>query len=89
MEHFRHSVYNVYFWYLLYSFTLSWETTLTKYIFLPFEKGSSLKEKNLLPLGANSFLLEKTPFQKGLSCSEANRKSKIVSPLAEVVSSLL
>ena len=27
------------------------------------EKGSSLKGKNLLPKGANSFLLEKTPFQ--------------------------
>ena len=31
----------------------------------PFCKGSTLKGKNLLPLGANSFLLEKTPFQKG------------------------
>ena len=28
------------------------------------EKGSTLKEKNLLPLGANSLLLEKSPFQK-------------------------
>ena len=28
-------------------------------------KGSSLKGKNLLPQGTNSFLLEKTPFQKG------------------------
>ena len=31
----------------------------------PYEKGSTLKGKNLLPLGANSFLLEQTPFQKG------------------------
>ena len=31
----------------------------------PPEKGSTLKEKNLLPWGANSFLLEQTPFQKG------------------------
>ena len=31
----------------------------------PSEKGSSLKEKNLLTRRANSFLLEKTPFQKG------------------------
>ena len=29
------------------------------------EKGSSLKEKNLLTRRANSFLVEKTPFQKG------------------------
>ena len=29
------------------------------------KKGSTLKGKNLLPLGANSFLLEWTPFQKG------------------------
>ena len=28
-----------------------------------FEKGSTLKGKHLLPQGANSFLLEKTPFQ--------------------------
>ena len=32
----------------------------------PSEKGSTLKGKNLLPLGANSFLLELNPFQKGL-----------------------
>ena len=31
----------------------------------PPEKGSTLKGKNLLPLGANSFLLEWTLFQKG------------------------
>ena len=30
------------------------------------EKGSTPKEKSLLPLGANSFLLEFTPFLKGL-----------------------
>ena len=35
-------------------------------LFLSSKKGSSLKGKNLLPLGANSFLLEKIPFQKGL-----------------------
>ena len=29
-----------------------------KLILLPFEKGSALKGKNLLPLGANSFALE-------------------------------
>ena len=31
----------------------------------PSEKGFILKRKNLLPAGANSFVLEKTPFQKG------------------------
>ena len=30
------------------------------------ENGSILKGKDLHPLGANSFLLEKTPFQKGI-----------------------
>ena len=38
----------------------------------PFYKGSTLKEKNLLPVGANSFLLELTPFRvkakTNLSC---------------------
>ena len=32
----------------------------------PSEKESTLKGKNLLPLGANSFLLELTHFQKEL-----------------------
>ena len=31
----------------------------------PSEKGSTLKEKNLLPLEVNSFILEMTPFQMG------------------------
>ena len=31
---------------------------------LPSEKGCTLKGKNLLPRGENSFLLEYTPFQK-------------------------
>ena len=30
---------------------------------VPSENESTLKEKNLLPMGANSFLLEQTPFQ--------------------------
>ena len=30
------------------------------------EKGPTLKGKKLLPLGASSFLLEQTPFQKGV-----------------------
>ena len=46
---------------------------------IPSEKESTLKGKNLhqcplsekgfAPLGANSFLLEKTPFQKGTWCA--------------------
>ena len=44
-------------------------TFVTSYVFLahqaPFEKESTLKGKNLLLLGANSLLLEQTPFQKG------------------------
>ena len=31
----------------------------------PFEKGSTLQGKNLLPMGTNSFLVEKTPFPEG------------------------
>ena len=38
--------------------TLSGEATLSKLFCLSSEKWSILKEKNLLPLGANSFLLE-------------------------------
>ena len=41
----------------------------------PPKNGSSLKRKNWLPVGANSFLLEWTPFSEGgLVCGEANRK---------------
>ena len=32
---------------------------------IPSEKGSTLKGKKLLPMGAASFLLEQTLFQKG------------------------
>ena len=35
-----------------------------KLLILLSEKGSTLKRKNLLPVEANSLLLEKTPFQK-------------------------
>ena len=31
----------------------------------PSEKGSTLEIKNLVPMGANSFFLEETYFQKG------------------------
>ena len=38
--------------------TLSGEVTVSIYFCHPSEKGSTLNGKNLLPLGANSFLLE-------------------------------
>ena len=38
--------------------TLSGEVALTNYLCSLSEKGSTLKGKNLLPTGANSFLLE-------------------------------
>ena len=38
--------------------------TLSKSFCFPSEKGSTLKGKNLLPLGANSLLLEEIPLQK-------------------------
>ena len=40
-----------------------------KLFYLPSEKGSAVKGKNLLPLGANSFLLEQTIFWKALTDS--------------------
>ena len=41
---------------------------------LASEKWSILKGKNLLPVGANSFLLEKTPFQKVLDMQESKQE---------------
>ena len=65
------------------SFKSSWytfrETTLVK-LFFPSEKGSALKWENLLPLGANSFILEQTPLKRDLVCSKANRKWQQLSP---------
>ena len=46
------------------------------------EEGSTLKGKSLLPLGANSFLLEKIQFQKGLCVQESKQEiTKVVSLL--------
>ena len=50
-------------------------------VFVPSANGSTLKGKNLLPLGANSFLLERTPFQKVLVSRIANSKSQNLFPL--------
>ena len=51
-------------------------TSVTNFLFvilhikpLQSEMGSSLKEKNLLPMGANSLLLEQTSFQMGAETS--------------------
>ena len=51
-----------------------------KIVFLPSGKGSSIKGKNLLPVGANSFLLEKTPFQK-LMCQNQRGSHNSYFPL--------
>ena len=61
---------------------------MIKIIFLPSEKGSTQKGKNLLPNGANSFLLEQTPFREGLAFSKVNRKSQ-KSLLAKAMENLL
>ena len=45
------------------------------------EKRSTLKGKNLLPLGANSFLLEKTLFRRDLMSRGTNRMSQKLPPL--------
>ena len=44
--------------------TRSGEVTPSKLFCVPFEKRNTLNENNLLPIGANSFRLEVTPFQK-------------------------
>ena len=43
--------------------TLTGEITLSELILFPSEKESTLKRNNLLTLGSNSLLLEKTRFQ--------------------------
>ena len=42
--------------------TMSREATFTKLVYFLSDKGSTLKEKNLHPLGANYFLSARTPF---------------------------
>ena len=54
----------------------------------PSEKGSSLKGKNLPQMGADSFLLEKTPFSRDLACRKANRKSQKVVSLVKMVENI-
>ena len=56
------------------------EATMWKLFCVPSEKGSILIEKNLLRMGANSFLLEKTPFQKRIGVQESKQEvTKVVS----------
>ena len=45
---------------------LLWEATLSKLICIHSEKGTTLKGKNLLPMGAHSILVAETSFQKGI-----------------------
>ena len=53
--------------------TLSGEIILSRLLCLPSEKGFSLKGNNLLPLGANYFLLEETPYQRGFGHRESKQ----------------
>ena len=64
-------------------------TFLTSCLFscaiIPFWKGSTLKGKNLLPWGANSSLLEQTPFKQELSEDNAARQMHIFDNLNTVL----
>ena len=44
---------------------LSGEATLSKLFYLSSGKGSTLKRKNLLPLGSQFFLFRVEPFSEG------------------------
>ena len=48
---------------------------------LPSGKGSTLKGKNLLPLGANSFFYRRPLLRRGLAYISANRKSQNYLPV--------
>ena len=49
---------------------------MSKLNLIPYEKKSTLKGKNLLPLGANSFYLELTLFRRGLIAGRQPRSQK-------------
>ena len=57
----------------MFSFKGNEYTLKADSVFLPSEKGSALKGKNLLPWGANSFLLENYPFQKSFGEQESEQ----------------
>ena len=65
--------------------TLSRAATLSKWFRFPSEKGSILNGKNLLPLGANSFLFELAPFQKGSGVQESKLKVTKVASIVKKV----
>ena len=57
--------------------TLLGEETQTKLFYFPSENGSTLKGKNLLPMGANAFLSEWATFRKGFMSRKANKLQKL------------
>ena len=52
-------------------------SNLSELFQLPSEKGSTIKGKNLLPFGANSFLLELNSLKKGW-CARKQTGSQII-----------
>ena len=62
---------------------LSAEASLSKLFWLRSKKGSTLEGKNLLLVGANSFLLECTPFSEGTGVQESKQEVAKVVSLAE------
>ena len=64
------------------------EGNSVKSVLLSSEKGSTLKGKNLLQLGANSFLFRVDPFQKGFGMHEGKPEVKKLRPLYKIVENL-
>ena len=52
---------------------LSRVAALSKLFLVPYLNGSTRKAENLLPVRANSFILEQTSFQKGLCVLESKQ----------------
>ena len=62
---------------------------LSKLFCLPFEKGSSLKEKEFALMGSKFFFFQSRPlFRSGLMCRKVNRKSQKLSPCYKMVKNL-
>ena len=61
---------------------LPWGDNSVTYFLPPFWKGVYSKMKELLPGGANSPLLEQSPFQKGMS--EQENKQEVTKCIANV-----
>ena len=77
-DYYKHICYS--FW-LRETRPISGEANSIQIVCIHSEKGSTLKGKDLHPVGANSFLSEKTPLQKGHVCRKANKKLQTSSPL--------